>query len=106
MRCTSLFCLQVFLLTLAVSSASLLQAQSSNSELVQISPPTTRRTAPPSATATVEDLEKRGGDFDFPAARQISSDVAGASREQKLFCGAPIGIGSRKSLAFGRFVSQ
>lgn len=63
MRCKSLFCLLIFLLTLAASSASLLQAQNSNSELVQISPPTIRRTEPPSATATVEELEKRGDEL-------------------------------------------
>jgi tetratricopeptide (TPR) repeat protein len=59
MRCKSLFCL----LALAASSASLLKAQNSNSELVQISPPTTRRTAPPSATATTDELEKRGDEL-------------------------------------------
>src|SRR5579863_247512 len=63
MRCKSLLCLLVFLLSLVASSVSLLQAQSSNSELVQISPPTTRRTAPPSTTATVEELEKRGDEL-------------------------------------------
>jgi tetratricopeptide (TPR) repeat protein len=63
MRFESLFCLLVFLLTLAASSASLVQAQNSNSELVQISPPTTRRAAPPSAIATVEELEKRGDEL-------------------------------------------
>ena len=59
MRGKSLFCL----LTLVASSTSLLQAQKSNSELVQISPPTIRRTEPPSATATVDELESRGDEL-------------------------------------------
>jgi tetratricopeptide (TPR) repeat protein len=42
---------------------STLQAQSSNAELVQISPPNLRRAAPPSATASLEELEKRGDEL-------------------------------------------
>lgn len=59
MRGKSLFCL----LILIASSALILQAQNSNSELVQINSPTIRRTEPPSATATVEELEKRGDEL-------------------------------------------
>jgi tetratricopeptide (TPR) repeat protein len=59
MRGKSLFCL----LFLIASSALILQAQNSNSELVQINPPTIRRTEPPSATATIEELEKRGDEL-------------------------------------------
>ena len=59
MRCKSLFCL----LILIASSALVLQAQNSNSELVQISPPTIGRTEPPSATATVEELERQGDEL-------------------------------------------
>ena len=59
MRRLSLFCL----LALIVFVASTLQAQSSNAELVQISPPTIRRAPPPSATATLDELEKRGDEL-------------------------------------------
>lgn len=59
MRRLSLFCL----LALIVSAVSTVQAQSSNPELVQISPPTIRRAAPPSATASLEELEKRGDEL-------------------------------------------
>jgi tetratricopeptide (TPR) repeat protein len=50
-------------LVLIVSAVPAVQAQSSSPELVQISPPTIRRTAPPSATATLEELEKRGDEL-------------------------------------------
>jgi tetratricopeptide (TPR) repeat protein len=59
MRRLSLFCL----LVLIVSAVSTLQAQSSNAELVQISPPTIRRAPPPSATATLVELEERGDEL-------------------------------------------
>jgi tetratricopeptide (TPR) repeat protein len=59
MRRQSLFCLLAF----TVSAVSTLQAQSSNAELVQISPPNLRRAAPPSATASLEELEKRGDEL-------------------------------------------
>lgn len=61
MRPRSLFCL----LTLIASAVCGVQAQSqpSNSELVQISPPTMRRAEPPSVTATAEELEKRGDEL-------------------------------------------
>jgi tetratricopeptide (TPR) repeat protein len=59
MRRQSLFCLLAFI----VSAVSTLQAQSSNAELVQISPPNLRRAAPPSATASLEELEKRGDEL-------------------------------------------
>jgi tetratricopeptide (TPR) repeat protein len=63
MRPQSLFCLQVFcVLALVIPFTSTVQAQSSP-ELVQISPPTMRRTAPPSATATAEELENRGDEL-------------------------------------------
>jgi len=53
----------VCLLALIVSAVSTLHAQSSNAELVQISPPNLRRAAPPSATASLEELEKRGDEL-------------------------------------------
>ena len=78
MRCKSLFCL----LILIASSALVLQAQNSNSELVQISPPTIRRTEPPSATATVDELEKRGDEL--PPGKRLSGRsrlLSGSSRQ-------------------------
>jgi len=55
-----LFCL----LTLVFSVVSaVVHAQSSNPELVQISPPTIRRAEPPAAGATAEELEKRGDEL-------------------------------------------
>jgi len=59
MGCKSLF----GLLILIASSALVLQGQNSNSELVQISPPTLRRAEPPSATASIEELERRGDEL-------------------------------------------
>jgi tetratricopeptide (TPR) repeat protein len=59
MRYPSLF----GLLILAISAASPLQAQTSNSELVQISPPTIRHAEPPAPNASVEELEKRGDEL-------------------------------------------
>ena len=53
----------VCLLTLVVSALSTVQAQTSNSELVQVSPPTIRRTPPPSATSSMEELEKRADEL-------------------------------------------
>jgi tetratricopeptide (TPR) repeat protein len=55
---------QLFLcfLALAVSAVSL-QAQTSTSELVQISPPTIRRAEPPPVTASADELEKRGDEL-------------------------------------------
>jgi tetratricopeptide (TPR) repeat protein len=58
MRYPSLF----GLLILAISVPAL-QAQNSNSELVQISPPTIRRTEPPAPNLSVEELEKRGDEL-------------------------------------------
>src|SRR5579864_8566778 len=52
----------VCLLTL-VSALSTVQAQTSNSELVQVSPPTIRRTPPPSTTSSIEELEKRADEL-------------------------------------------
>jgi tetratricopeptide (TPR) repeat protein len=56
---------QIFLcfLTLAVSVGPAARAQTSTSELVQISPPTLRRAEPPSKTASAEELEKRGDEL-------------------------------------------
>ena len=59
MRRQPLFCL----LTLVISAVSTVQAQSSTSEQVQISPPTIRRAQPPAATASAEELEKRGDEL-------------------------------------------
>src|SRR5580704_2328650 len=53
----------VCLLTLVVSALSTVHAQTSNLELVQVSPPTIRRTSPPSATSSIEELEKRGDEL-------------------------------------------
>jgi tetratricopeptide (TPR) repeat protein len=53
----------VCLLTLVVSALSTVHAQTSNPELVQVSPPTIRRTSPPSATSSIEELEKRGDEL-------------------------------------------
>jgi tetratricopeptide (TPR) repeat protein len=58
-----LFCL----LALAASSVSVVSvaqsSQGSTSELVQISPPTIRRSEPPAASATADELEKRGDEL-------------------------------------------
>jgi len=59
MRHQFLFCLLVSI----VSAVSLVQAQTSNSELVQISPPPVRRAEPPSVLDTAEELEKRGDEL-------------------------------------------
>jgi len=59
MRCQPLFCL----LTLVVSIVSPVQAQTTNPELVQVSPPTLRRTQPPAPTASAAELEKRGDEL-------------------------------------------
>ena len=62
-------CLQVFralifcLLIPVVTFIPAAHAQGSTSELVQISPPTMRRAAPPAATATVDELEKRADEL-------------------------------------------
>jgi tetratricopeptide (TPR) repeat protein len=52
-------------LILAASAVSNLQGQSqpSTSELVQISPPTMRRAAPPAATSSPAELERRGDEL-------------------------------------------
>jgi tetratricopeptide (TPR) repeat protein len=47
-------------LTLAVSAVPAMRAQNSTSELVQVSPPTVRRAQPPAATASADELERRG----------------------------------------------
>jgi len=59
MRHQFLFCLLVSI----ISAVSVGQAQTSNSELVQISPPPMRRAEPPSALDTAEELEKRGDEL-------------------------------------------
>jgi tetratricopeptide (TPR) repeat protein len=59
MRYHLLFCL----LVVAVSAVPPVQAQKSNSELVQVSPPAIRRATPPSAFDTAEELEKRGDEL-------------------------------------------
>jgi tetratricopeptide (TPR) repeat protein len=53
----------LFCLLIIVSVVSTLRAQTSNTELVQVSPPTIRRTMPPSATSSIEELEKRGDEL-------------------------------------------
>lgn len=60
MRRQPLFCL----LILVISAVSAVQAQqTSTPELVQISPPTMRRTQPPGETASAVELEKRGDEL-------------------------------------------
>ncbi len=59
MRRRPLFCV----LALVISFVSAVQAQDSNAELVQVSPPTIRRAQPPTATATAEELENRGDEL-------------------------------------------
>jgi len=54
-----LFCL----LTLAILALPIVQAQTSTSELVQISPPNIRRAEPPASTASADELEKRGDEL-------------------------------------------
>jgi tetratricopeptide (TPR) repeat protein len=59
MRRQPIFCLLISSLSLV----STVQAQHSNSELVQISPPTIRRAEPPPPSASLEELEKRGDEL-------------------------------------------
>jgi tetratricopeptide (TPR) repeat protein len=61
MRRQPLFCLLALVLSFSFVSSA--QAQGSTSELVQISPPTLRRAEPPAASATAEELEKRGDEL-------------------------------------------
>lgn len=63
MRRQPLSCLLAFFFTLAISAVPAMQAQTSTSELVQISPPTIRRAEPPAAAASAEELEKRGDEL-------------------------------------------
>jgi tetratricopeptide (TPR) repeat protein len=58
-RCKAFICL----LALTISAGPAVWAQSSTTELVQISPPTVRRAEPPSRTASAEELEKRGDEL-------------------------------------------
>ena len=53
----------LFLVTLAISALPTVQAQNSNTELVQISPPSIRRAEPPPASASADELEKRGDEL-------------------------------------------
>jgi tetratricopeptide (TPR) repeat protein len=53
----------ICLLTLAFSAVPAMWAQTSTSELVQVSPPTIRRAEPPLNTASAEELEKRGDEL-------------------------------------------
>jgi tetratricopeptide (TPR) repeat protein len=59
MRRQPLFCL----LIASLSVVSTVHAQYSNSELVQISPPTIRRAEPPPPSASLQELEKRGDEL-------------------------------------------
>ena len=59
MRRQPLFCL----LTLSILALPIVQAQTSTSELVQISPPNIRRAEPPASTASADELEKRGDEL-------------------------------------------
>jgi tetratricopeptide (TPR) repeat protein len=54
-----LFCL----LALSILALPTVQAQTSTSELVQISPPNIRRAEPPARTASADELEKRGDEL-------------------------------------------
>jgi tetratricopeptide (TPR) repeat protein len=58
-RCQTYLCI----LTMAVSAGPAVRAQTSTSELVQVSPPTIRRAAPPAQTASAEELETRGDEL-------------------------------------------
>jgi tetratricopeptide (TPR) repeat protein len=51
------------LLALGIAAGPAMQAQTSTSEQVQVSPPTVRRAEPPSKTASAEELEKRGDEL-------------------------------------------
>jgi len=53
----------LFVLTLAVTAVPVAWAQSSTSELVQVSPPTIRRAEPPAMSASAEELERRGDEL-------------------------------------------
>ena len=59
MRCQPWLCL----LTLGIFSLPTVQAQTSTSELVQISPPAIRRAEPPAQSATADELERRGDEL-------------------------------------------
>jgi len=48
---------------LAILALPIVQAQTSTSELVQISPPNIRRAEPPASTASADELEKRGDEL-------------------------------------------
>ena len=50
-------------LALVISTLPIVQAQTSTSEMVQISPPNIRRAEPPSKTASADELEKRGDEL-------------------------------------------
>jgi tetratricopeptide (TPR) repeat protein len=54
-----LFCL----LAVTILALPTVQAQTSTSELVQISPPTIRRAEPPARSASADELEKRGDEL-------------------------------------------
>jgi tetratricopeptide (TPR) repeat protein len=58
-RRRNLFCV----LTLAISTVPAMWAQTSTSEMVQVSPPTIRRAEPPDKTASAQELEKRGDEL-------------------------------------------
>jgi len=70
------------LLTLAASVPNL-RAQSSTSELVQISPPAMRRAEPPAPTASVEELEKRGDELRMQKAYLDALDYYRAALAKK-----------------------
>ena len=53
----------LWLVTLVISAVPALWAQTSTSELVQISPPTIRRAEPPDRTASALELERRGDEL-------------------------------------------
>jgi tetratricopeptide (TPR) repeat protein len=48
---------------LFISAVPAAWTQTSTTELVQVSPPTIRRAEPPAATASVEELERRGDEL-------------------------------------------
>jgi len=50
----------LFCVVFAISVGSVAWAQTSTSDLVQVSPPTVRRAEPPSPNASADELEKRG----------------------------------------------
>src|SRR5580698_9689738 len=104
MRRLSLFCLPA----LIVFAVSTLQAQSSNPELVQISPPTIRRAPPPSATATLDELEKRGDELLMQRYKEAGKEFEHAIHLDHSYADAVnnLGVIDYESKKFGKAIKQ